>query len=416
MKKINIIAVSLIAMLTMFSSCIQEKYEIPQTDNVPTGDTITITRLWEMYDSLILINGTYKFTTDCSVFGYITMSDKIGNIYKSAYLQGDPDSDDKAINLHLLSSGGVYEGDYVRIYLKGLVLGDYSGMIQLDSVHVDNNIVKLDTRKFLEPELVTIEEINTGEYVGKLVKLNNVQFSDDDLGTTYADNVKKTTVNKTLEDCEGNTIIVRNSGYANFAGELLPTGKGSLIAVVGKYNSDWQLYIRTSDEVVMEKNRCGVYEELCKNDFENTPIGEFADDGWQNIASSGNSKWKCQDNERGHVLRIDGVNAEANTTWLITPSFTATNKSAMSFATACISSGSTLKVYVSSNYNGNDPTTATWTELNANFATSSSWATSGAISLAQYSGNIRIAFKFESPVGSTTKYFLDDFVVYNEED
>ena len=121
----------------MFSGCIQGKFDTPEVSEVPVGDTVTITRLWEIYDSLVAAGGgTYKFNEDHSVFGYITMSDKIGNIYKSAYLQGGAD-DDKAINLHLLSSGGIYEGDYVRVNLKGLVLGDYSGMIQLDSVHVD---------------------------------------------------------------------------------------------------------------------------------------------------------------------------------------------------------------------------------------------------------------------------------------
>ncbi|MBQ5571915.1 MAG: hypothetical protein IIT38_03475, partial [Bacteroidales bacterium] len=192
----------------MFSGCIQGKYDTPEVSEVPVGDTVTITHLWdiyeslttainvrdsliatdcELYDSLGMIDwvrydslmaacgGKYQFKKDHSVFGYITMSDKIGNIYKSAYLQGGAD-DDKAINLHLLSSGGVYEGDYVRVNLKGLVLSDYSGMIQLDSVHVDNNIVKLETRRFLEPELVDMENIGTGLYVGKLVKFRKVQF------------------------------------------------------------------------------------------------------------------------------------------------------------------------------------------------------------------------------------------------
>ena len=85
----------------MFSGCIQGKYDTPEVSEVPVGDTVTITRLWEIYDSLVAAGGgTYKFNEDHSVFGYITMSDKIGNIYKSAYLQGGAD-DDAQVELEL---------------------------------------------------------------------------------------------------------------------------------------------------------------------------------------------------------------------------------------------------------------------------------------------------------------------------
>jgi hypothetical protein len=55
-----------------------------------------------------------------------------------------------------------------------------------------------------------------------------------------------------------------------------------------------------------------------------------------------------------------------------------------------------------------------WTQLPANIASSTDWAISGDVSLAQYSGNIRIAFKFESPVGVAGKYFLDDVKVFTK--
>jgi hypothetical protein len=71
------------------------------------------------------------------------MDDKSGNIYKSAYVQDVS----RGINLHLMSSGGLYVGDSIRIKLKGLVLSEYAGMMQIDSVKVVDNIVKLATLK-----------------------------------------------------------------------------------------------------------------------------------------------------------------------------------------------------------------------------------------------------------------------------
>ncbi|MBQ1606572.1 MAG: choice-of-anchor J domain-containing protein, partial [Bacteroidales bacterium] len=407
----------------MFSGCIQGKYDTPEVSEVPVGDTVTITHLWdiyeslttainvrdsliatdcELYDSLGMIDwvrydslmaacgGKYQFKKDHSVFGYITMSDKIGNIYKSAYLQGGAD-DDKAINLHLLSSGGVYEGDYVRVNLKGLVLSDYSGMIQLDSVHVDNNIVKLETRRFLEPELVDIENIGTGSYVGKLVKFRKVQFQQQYVGQTYADKEGQKTVNTYIEDELGNTMIVRTSGYANFAGDTLPTGSGSLVAIVSRYNTEYQLFIRNTNEVQLTGRRFGDVDELFENNFDASPTGEFDDAGWQNNAVQGSAKWMCQAATDGNILSISGNNGEQNETWLITPEIALQANSYLSFKTRMLTAGNTLTALIST-----DGTN--WTQLPANIASSTDWAISGDVSLAQYSGNIRIAFKFESPV------------------
>ncbi|MBO4614789.1 MAG: choice-of-anchor J domain-containing protein [Bacteroidales bacterium] len=391
----------------MFSGCIQGKYDTPEVSEVPVGDTVTITRLWEIYDSLVAAGGgTYKFNEDLSIFGYITMSDKIGNIYKSAYLQGGAD-DDKAINLHLLSSGGLYEGDYVRVNLKGLVLGDYSGMIQLDSVHVDNNIVKLETRRFLEPELVDIENIGTGSYVGKLVKFRKVQFQEQYVGTTYADKEGQKTVNTYIEDELGNTMIVRTSGYANFAGDTIPAGSGSLVAIVSRYNTEYQLFIRNTDEVQLTGRRFGDVDVIFENNFDATPDGDFADAGWQNDARQGTAIWKCQAVTEGKILSISGNSGEQNETWLITPEIALQQNSYLSFKTRMMTAGNTLTAMIST-----DGTN--WTQLPANIAVSTDWAISGDVSLAQYSGNIRIAFKFESPVGVAGKYFLDDVKVFTK--
>ncbi|MCF0207154.1 MAG: hypothetical protein HUK15_06985 [Bacteroidales bacterium] len=407
----KISVISLIVASVLFStSCIQGRYEVPEVSEIPTGDVITITRLWEIYDSLIAAGGgTYKFENDCSVYGYITMSDKFGNIYKSAYLQGGAD-DNKAINLHLLSSGGIYEGDYVRVYLKGLVLGDYSGMIQLDSVHVDNNIVKVRTRDFLVPENVGFENIGTGNYVGKLVKINDVQFQEAYIGTTYADKANKTTVNTYIEDRIGTTMIVRTSGYANFADDTIPRGSGSLVAVVGKYNDEYQLYIRNTAEVEMNNRRFGEVDLIFGSDFNDMQVGEFSVEGWQNVAEIGSAKWTCQQigsgGEQNIALCISGNNYEDNESWLITPDFELPPNSFVSFSSRMLSGTNTLSLLISTD-NG-----ATWTNVNANVATSTSWAISGDISLAQYSGSVRMAFKFESPMGVAGKFFVDDFKVF----
>ena len=50
-----------------------------------------------------------------------------------------------AINVRLVSSGGLYEGDSIRINLNGTILDEYNGMLQLDNVDVDINVQKFFT-------------------------------------------------------------------------------------------------------------------------------------------------------------------------------------------------------------------------------------------------------------------------------
>jgi hypothetical protein len=115
----------------------------------------------------------------------------------------------------------------------------------------------------------------------------------------------------------------------------------------------------------------------------------------------------CQATTDGNILSISGNNGEQNETWLITPEISLQPNSFVSFKTRMLTSGNTLTALIST-----DGTN--WTQLPANIATSTDWAISGDVSLAQYSGNIRIAFKFESPVGVAGKYFLDDVKVFTK--
>src|SRR5690606_2049372 len=188
---------------------------------------------------------------DYSVYAVVTADETSGNLYRNIYVQDDS----AAINLRLQNPGGLYEGDRIRIYLPGTVLSKYQGMLQLDSVDVDRNVVKQETNVHVEPKNVTVNEI-TPELQGHLIRLDSVEFTAGELGQTYSDPVGQTNQNRMLTDCEGNLVIVRTSGYANFAGTPIPYGNGSIVAVVGQFGGDMQLFIRDISEVEMEGERC----------------------------------------------------------------------------------------------------------------------------------------------------------------
>jgi len=231
--------------------CLDNDFEAPDPLDIPIGEVHTIAELRQIFADGG--NQPIRFTEDVTIFGVVTMDGSSGNIFRSAFLEDNT----AAINIRLTSPGGLYQGDSLRLNLRGTVLNSFENMLQIDSVHVGNNIVKIKTLVDFEPEVVNINTLlsNPG-YQGRLVKLENVEFQANELGQTFADADNLLAQNRMLRDCDGNQIIVRTSGFANFADELLPEGNGSLVALVSQFRDVTQLFIRNIAEVDMEGPRC----------------------------------------------------------------------------------------------------------------------------------------------------------------
>ncbi|MFW6351032.1 MAG: DUF6359 domain-containing protein, partial [Bacteroidota bacterium] len=101
-----------------------------------------------------------------------------------------------------------------------------------------------------------LPEGNNDEHIYKKVILNNVQFTENQLGNTFAE--PNQTTNRTLTDCQGNTIIVRTSSFADFAGFTLPEGNGSITGVLTKFLNDYQLIINEYEDIDLNGERCTV--------------------------------------------------------------------------------------------------------------------------------------------------------------
>lgn len=418
--RIKLVFAVLIVQLLAFNSCIHNDFEEPPINEIPEGTYLNLDQIYQIYNDSVLGLGkqSYKFTEDYSVTAVVVMDDKSGNIYKSAYIQDGT----KGINLHLMSSGGLYEGDSVRVYLKGLVLSEYAGMMQLDSVDVDKNITKIATLKDIAPETITIDQIFTGQYLAKVVYLENVQFSDEDLGTTYAIGAPSyITENKTLVDENGQEVIVRTSGYASFAESTIPEGRGSLIAVVSKYNEDWQLLIRSKHEVNFDQRRFGDVDTVLLENFQSVVNGQAIDlTGWDNIFVTGTLQWMGFNNGEGAAYaKIEGTGT-ASTTYLILPQ-QLLNNNFLSFQTRAGNlQNAVLELVVSTDYDGSSsPQDFNWTVIPATFASAPTvgygdWTQSGSVDLSSYSGNAYIAFRYKAETGQKGVFLLDDILLYKE--
>ena len=238
---------NIILILTVISlqfSC-NKKYDNPPANEVPVGEIISIGDLKDMFTgSVTVIDSNY------SIVGNITTEETNGAFYKEIYMEDLSG----AIKIQLKASGGLYIGDSIRINVKDVTMSEYGDLIQLDNIDVDLQVVKIATEKFIEPFESSINQLSINEDQSRLVKLNDVEFTE--MGMTYADAINLTTGSRILSDCNGNTISVRTSGYANFADDTLPSGKGSVIGIFTIYNSEKQFVVRDINEVKLDSTRC----------------------------------------------------------------------------------------------------------------------------------------------------------------
>jgi hypothetical protein len=406
------------------TSCVKRNWDEPPVNVIPVGNILTIQDLKDTFAGQPI-----RFDDDFSVFGIITADDRSGNLFRNFYLQDETGG----ILIRTQFSGGLIEGDSVRVYLKGVTLTQFAGMIQLDSVNVDRNVIKQATQRVVLPQTVTVTQaLNDETLLAKLVRFENVEFASSDLGQTFANAAGLQAQNRNLVDCNGNTIIVRTSGFANFANDVVPSGNGSLIAILGVFNGTRQLYIRRVSELNMTGERCTGGPVTCdpvtsiSEDFSSAVNNvDFSLGCWSNIATVGSRVWRGRLGTDANGLCVQANSfgsGQINETWLISPPVQANGTNTLSFQTqVSFWTHIGLTVLISTNYDGSNPNAATWTTIPATIAgqsSGSSWVSSGTIQLfgfmpQAYSGAFHIGFRYNGNAltEETGTYRIDNVVI-----
>jgi hypothetical protein len=257
-RKYSQLVTLVIALAMVMFSCIDDEFDTPPITEIPIGDVYTIQ---QVKDFFMQDTSTYTFTDTASVYATVTMDNETDNSYRTFFIQDNT----SAIAVFQDVSGGVYIGDSVRIYLKDLVVMQYQNLFQInnvagDGVNVDEMLIKQGYNNKRVPEVTTIDEISSDPayWQGRLVKVTGVQFVDTDISKTFANAETLETENRLIQDSDDDQLIVRTSGYSTFADADVPNGSGSIVAIVGQYGNDLQLYVRRLSEVVMESTRFDV--------------------------------------------------------------------------------------------------------------------------------------------------------------
>ncbi len=257
MKNRYIIFLAAVLIAPFFMTSCDEELDVPPIDTVEEHELLTIADIYQIHaDS----GNNYTFEDDYILYATVTMDDIEGNIYKEAYVEDTSGG----INIYKLGYAGILEvGQYIRINLKGVEVVEWAGKMELkfeNILDVNKSIIIQKNEVPLTPTLVTIEDIETGEYECELVQLEAIQFLAADTNKTYATYGGTFATDRNAQDSFGNSIIIRTSDYSDFANYEIPNGSGSIVAIVTKYidsnnNTKWQLLVRSINEVDMNEPR-----------------------------------------------------------------------------------------------------------------------------------------------------------------
>lgn len=420
--------ISLLVLLTIFvlSSCVDDDYNTPPI-NIPKANLVankTIADLKASYAGVL-----DSIEQDWIIKGIVVANDESGNFYKTLEIQDSTAGIELKLDRSYLSTY-FKVGQLVYIKCQGLYLGTYGGLIQLGYKY-NNDIgripdVMIDNHIFRDglpgtppnPFVMTIPDLATvgQSKLNMLVKFENVSFVE--AGQPFS--LTTGTTNRTIKDQNGNTLILRTSNYANFASNIMPTGKGDIVGILSKYNNDWQLYIRDMNDLKnwQVDNSLEIFNETFATD-----LGQFfqfsvlGDQMWVQSTASGKTFAKMT----GYVSNV----GYANEDWLIMSNpinMDNYKNEIMKFETAMrygLTTEQTLTLYWSNNYPGSgDPNSATWNELSIPTlppGTNWTFVPSGDINLSGVTGtNVYFAFKYTCGTTNVPTWEVTNVVIKGE--
>jgi hypothetical protein len=444
-----------LAFIGLFSSCVNDSYDTPKFDCV--NPNLTKTKEVAQIYTLATV-ATKAYSNDDIIEAYVISSDEGGNFYKSMYFQ--PTDGSKGFNLSIdevnLYAKYFQPGKKIFLKLKGLSYANPSsfgrglifGAAPTDQFAVDRlGTLIYPNHLFASCDLVSevaivkkitlAQALSGANYLNTLVEIDNVQFTGESAGETF-DLVRTDDFDSsTFITANGtNNLTIRTSRYANFAGYKMATGKGKIRGVLTRYNSTYQIILRTERDVNMPNPRVDYhlpkggtaiqYLPTLNENFESyaTSTTGSVFPKYVNDAFKGGRYWNVTSFRSNKYIQMSAFGSGGtNTGYLALPiAFTPGKK--FSFKTKDgFYNGDVLKVYYSKDYvSGEDFSKATLIEITSKFTiakgTESGYATnftnSGNYTIpANLTGNGFFIFEY-STAGTpeiTTAMQLDDILV-----
>ncbi|MFH6962279.1 DUF5689 domain-containing protein [Flavobacterium plurextorum] len=383
----NIILNSFFASVLLFVFSCNTEVETPKLVCTQPDFTVnkTVEKVYELSSST-----AKQYLYDDIIEAYVVSSDEGGNFFKTISLQTKAAVNSPAVGFSVsVDVSNTYIdyrlGNKVYVKLKNQFTDLYYGGLRIGSLYVSNsgdpaigrisqndfkNVLNASCTIIDENQLVeslSIEEALVDSKLNTLIEFNDVEFTEAALDRHYfeeSNNVGGST-NWNLRDKTGNQIIFRTSSYAKFADHFVPNGSGKVRGILTKYGSDYQLMVRSENDVVMNGKR---NTPFFSEDFQTVKNNvNFALPGWSNIVEKATKLWKSIVYAGNGYAEFNSTSTTAaeNIAWLVSPKINLTGykNAVLSFRSAqhdlkVDSPLNTLEVYVSTDFDGSNITKA----------------------------------------------------------
>jgi hypothetical protein len=475
---------SFLTLMFLFSSCIKEgEFDLPNIEieepNIIANSDITAIKSALMQEFTSNSNLTYTFfdkpDNPTYIEGYVVSSDASGNFYKTLIIQDNPTKPTAGIEINLndTSLSESYQvGQKIYVKLDGLsvsydngeskidptkgipgkyILGELVGknVKEIPSTKIKKHIFRTNTITEITPTLISLTEI-TGANINTLIELTAVQFAKDNLGKTFSGEPNDSFDGfRDIVECSTQaTVNLQTATFSSFKSNVVPSGKGSISAVLSKdFKSEFLVLILNtpSDISFTDTDRCDPLESDCglstsegsnilfSDDFERQSNNSLiSGNGWTNYIQEGTEGWKAfsssivSNPSLGISATISSRNTSDNKTisWLITPAIDldANTETTIKFETSnSFSDNSRMELLFSNDWDGttNGVSSATWSILSAAYITLDSdsnvpWYKSGIVNLSCVSGTTTyFAFRYngKNTGGYDGTYELDNIKI-----
>ena len=269
-------------------------WSAPNTDNaygnpeIQETNVITVKELLDRYVNLMTAaNDTTMIREDVQIKVIVTGNDIEGNIYNEVAVK-----DETGAILICIAQGGLYGylpvGKEILVDLKGLHIGLYGNQPQIGVAYTNSSGKTFPSRmnrniwqkhfKYVDagfthevtPEEFDVTRMQDVEYVkacrGKLMTVKGVTMAEADGVKVWASEAEKDAGNGVSRSIAVNgkvpmsgnyaSFVVRSSTYADFAAQVMPTGKINLTGIFtvyannpDRYGYTWQILLREGTDV-----------------------------------------------------------------------------------------------------------------------------------------------------------------------
>ena len=242
----NIFMIMTVAIL---ASCMADSYDAPDLSESPYGNTsltetniITIAQLKDAFKSTIANNGMKEVTDDIKITGTVIGNDIEGNIYNEVIID-----DGTGAFIVCINQGGLF--GYLPVGQKIL--------IDLNGNYYDRIYLSYSPSYRYQGTLTTMGRVNNdGTYdVPEQAKGKGGFMLDGSIGKTlrlpHGSSVTLTAncANRNFKEFSSSRLVLRTSSYADFAGNVMPTGKVDVTGIFTRYRDTWQILMRTTADI-----------------------------------------------------------------------------------------------------------------------------------------------------------------------